>query len=473
MIYAGYIFTCLIGWLIVPKLAARLLERAAITFALGAFAISIEMFTFDLAGIGWNRWVLLLPWVLLLAYRIYQGRGQQGRGQQSRGQFTFDAAALPAWWRVGLVALALVPVAIWWPYERVMPLTSSAWDAWAIWLFKAKAFYLDRTIDPFLARAAEFTDHQPGYPLLMPLYGAFLYTLNGAADDYAFKMASVCFCLASLGVFHYLARRAGGSGPALVSTVMLASVPMLNVLAFELAGYVDTTLSLYLLAAGGFLYFWWRDGDRFDLAAASLAATAAAWTKNEGQFFLLAIVLLGVARLFFGRRPALEWSCLIAPPAALLLPWTIVRAGHGVEAAGFAMGFNFDPKLFAVAADALLTEALRWDLFVLTFVLLAAAALGAALLRMPAAFWILPGLVAWHLSGALTAYATGQNDLQWWLGTSADRILAQVVPLALLPAAVVFSSWIERQSADEPSAQKLESMPAPPGRREKRRRKSR
>ena len=463
MIYAGYILTCLIGWLIVPRFAARLLERAALTFALGAFAVSIEMFAFDLAGIGWNRWVLLLPWVLLLAFRVYQGLGR----------FTFEAAPFPAWWRIGLVALALVPAIAWWPYERVMPLTSSAWHAWAIWLFKAKAFYLDGSMDPFLARAAEFTDHQPGYPLLMPLYGAFLYTLNGAVDDYAFKMASVCFIFASLGVFHYFARRAGRPGPALVFTAMLASVPMLNFVAFELAGYVDTTLSLYLLAAAGFSYFWWRDGNRFDLSAASVAATAAAWTKNEGQFFLLAIVVLGATGLLSRRRPALEWGYLIAPPAALLLPWTIVRSGHGVEAAGFAMGLNFDPTLFSIATAALATEALRWDLFVLTFVLLVAAAVGAALLRMPAAFWVLPGLVVWHLSGALMAYSTGQNDLQWWLGTSADRILAQVVPLALLPAALVLSHWFGRQSAPEPPTKKPESTPAPSPKRDKRRRQSR
>ena len=465
MIYAGYIFTCLAGWLLVPKVAARLWERAALSFALGAFAISIEMFAFDVAGIGWNRWVLLLPWVALAAVRAWQGRDR----------FAAGGGPLPAWWRLGLILLALVPAAVWWPYERVMPLTSSAWDAWAIWLFKANAFYLDGSIDPFLGRAVELTDHQPGYPLLMPLYGAFLYTLNGAADDHALKMASAGFLLALLGVFHYLARRAGRPGAAAAAfTAMLAWVPMMNIVAFELAGYADTALSLYLLAAGGFFYLWWRAGNRFDLAAASVAATAAAWTKNEGQFFLLAIVLAGIAGLLLlGRSGKFEWLVLLGPPAVLLLPWTIVRAGHGVEAAGFAMGFNFDPKLFSIAGAALLSEALRWDLFVLAFVLLAAAALGAAFLRMATAFWILPGLVAWQLSGALLAYSTGESDLQWWLGTSADRILAQVVPLALLPAALVFSQWMERQHCGKTPAQQPETKPVGGRKREKRRRKSR
>ena len=464
MIYAGYIFTCVIGWLLIPKLAARFVERVAMSFALGAFAISIEMFAFDLAGIGWNRWVVLLPWLVLGAARLYQGRGGFAPGAWPR----------PAWRQLLLVVLTLVPAAVWWPYERVMPLTSSAWDAWAIWLFKAKAFYLDGSAGPFLARALEFTDHQPGYPLLMPLYGVFLYTLNGAVDDYGFKMASVCFFLASLGVFHYLARRAGRASPALVFTAMLASVPMLNVVAFELAGYVDTALAVYLLASAGFLHAWWRAGNRLDLAAASVAATAAAWTKNEGQFFLPAILLLGAARLLLsGCSKKFDWLVLLGPPTALLLPWTILRAGHGVEAAGFTTGFSFDPKLFSIAAAALVSEALRWDLFVLTFVLLIAAALAAALLRMAAAFWILPGLVAWHLFGALMAYSTGHNDLQWWLPTSAGRILVQLVPLALLPSALVFSEWIERQNASKTPTEEAETKPVPGPKRERRRRKSR
>ena len=464
MIYAGYIFTCVIGWLLIPKLAARFLERVAMSFALGAFAISIEMFAFDLAGIGWNRWVVLLPWLVLGAARLYQGRGG----------FAPSAWPRPAWRQLLLVVLILLPAAVWWPYERAMPLTTSSWDAWAIWLFKAKAFYLDGSAGPFLARAAEFTYHQPGYPLLVPLYGVFLYTLNGAVDDFGFKMVSVCFFRASLGVFHYFARRAGQLGPPLAFTAMLASVPMLNVVSLELAGYVDAALALYLLASAGFLHAWWRAGNRLDLAAASVAATAAAWTKNEGQFFLPAILLLGAAGLLLsGRSKKFDWLLLLGPPTTLLLPWTILRAGHGVEAAGFTMGFSFDPKLFSIAAAALVSEALRWDLFVLTFVLLVAAAVAAALLRMAAAFWILPGLVAWHLFGALMAYSTGQNDLQWWLGTSADRILAQLVPLALLPGALVFSQWIERQNASKPPSEEPQTKPVPGRKREKRRRKPR
>ena len=81
--------------------------------------------------------------------------------------------------------------------------------------------------------------------------------------------------------------------------------------------------------------------------------------------------------------------------------------------------------------------------------------------------------MAWHLSGALMAYSTGQNDLQWWLGTSAGRILAQVAPLALLPPVLVFSQWIERHNAEKQPAEQPETKPLPPRKREKRRRKSR
>jgi hypothetical protein len=63
----------------------------------------------------------------------------------------------------------------------------------------------------------------------------------------------------------------------------------------------------------------------------------------------------------------------------------------------------------------------------------------AAFAKVPRAFWSLPAFVAWHLFGALLAYATGQNDIAWWLETSGDRILSQVAPLALFSGAMAFA----------------------------------
>ncbi len=435
MILVGLALTCFFGWLLVAsKIEGSILSRLSFSFAAGAAAISIQMFAYDLVGLDWNRLSLVVPWIITLVWVLYRRRPllRLGRWQD-------------VGWQHGLfLAGLLVPVSLWLPYERAMPLTSQAWDTWAIWLFKAKAFYLDGSIHPFLERSGEFVT-QPGYPLLVPLYGTFLYVWNGGVADQAAKLMSPCFFLATLGVFYHFVCRLGWKTAAMVFTVILAGLPMFGVVAFKLAGYADTALSLYLVAATGFLYTWYRDGKLSDLAAGSLSATAAAWTKNEGQFFLLAVILLGAAGLVKRRSSLAGWYWLLLPSAVVLIPWWAVRQMNGIEAAGFTPGIDFRPELFWVSLRTLAAKAGELGSYNLTFYLFIASVAAAVRLKPVGSFWIVPGLVLWQLLGALLAYATGRNDIEWWLGTSADRILAQIAPLALLPSALFMSHW--RQQA--------------------------
>lgn len=431
MILLGLVLTALCGWLLTPRRwKAHPLEGLALGFLLVAFGVSVEMFLLGAAGVLLNGWIALLPWLAGGVWLASKRRPWMGTGFRPLALLPLGAAA--------------AVVAAWLPYERTMPLTSQSWDAWAIWLFKAKAFFVDGGIAPYLARAAEFTG-QPGYPLLTPLYSTYLYTLAGGVTDTGAKLASPYFYLAMLGAFHFVVRRAAGFRVAAAATTMLALTPMLQSIAFDLAGYADTALAAYGACAAGFGYIALRDGERCHLAAAVLAGTAAAWTKNEGQFFLAGLAgVLGLG-LLVRKRGALDWAILVAPPALLLGAWSVVRSSQAVEAAGFTVGLDFHPDLFTTALRAMLRDAFTLNHFDLAFLLLPAGAAAAAGLGAPRWFWMLPGLAAWQFLGALMAYATGRNDLAWWLETSADRLLSQIAPLCLLTAAVAFGLWFDAQ----------------------------
>ena len=459
MIYVGFLLTCLMGCLLLPPRwqAGGLLVRLCFGFGLGVFAVSVQMFAYSLAGIPWTLLFLLPPWIA--AGGVY---GWRARDVLKSARPTFPDSP----WAPLLIAVGLLfPLVIWLPYERLMPLTSQSWDAWAIWLFKGKAFYLDGGIRPFLARSPEFTT-QPGYPLLVPLYVTFLYVINGGVAEHAAKLISPLSFLALLGVFYYFARRCASAVIAAAFTCMLATVPAVALVAFELAGYADTTLSLYLLAAGGFLALWNLEGRTADLAGASLAATAAAWTKNEGQFFLLAVALIAAIPLLRAKSTARSWLLLATPPLAVLGVWHIFRQAYDVEAAGFTLGASFQAEFFRIALRTLISKTLEPGLFGLCFVLLAGAAIAVRVLRLAPGFWIVPGLVFWHLCGALLAYSTGRNEIHWWLDTSADRILSQVAPLALLSAAWAFGRWAgqaqpQREAPAEPGEPRRGKTPKP------------
>ncbi|MCB1021314.1 MAG: hypothetical protein KDC27_15390 [Acidobacteria bacterium] len=437
MILLGLFLTAILGWLVLPRRwQAAPLEGLSLGFLLAAFGISAEMFLFSLTGLPLCGWLALIPWAAGAAWMTY-------RKPPALGGFSLPAL-LP-------LAAAVCICAAWWPYERMMPLTSQSWDAWAIWLFKAKAFFLDGSTAPYLARAGEFVG-QPGYPLLTPLYSTFLYALAGAVDDAGAKLSSPFFFLAMLGAFHFLARRAAGSLTAGAATAMVALTPTLQSVAFELAGYADTALAAYMVCGAGFAYLAMRDGDQADLAAAALAGTAAAWTKNEGQFFLLGLGAALAAWMLASRRGAKDWAWLAAPPVLLLGLWWAVRSSAAVEAAGFSVGLDFQASLFSTALRTMLQKAFSLSGFNLAFLLLPAAAALGATFGATRAFWLTPALAVWQFLGALLAYSTGRNDLAWWLGTSADRLLSQMAPLCLFAAALAFALWSQAQPAPAPEA---------------------
>ena len=399
------------------------------------------MLGYDLIGLPWNRWSLLLPWLVVIGLRMYRTGARE---------LLPEVPSLRERWAF-LSILVVVPIAAWLPYERLMPLTSLSWDAWAIWLFKAQAFYLDSGVGGFLARAEEFSDHQPDYPLLLPLYGSFLYVVQGGVNDWAAKAVTPCFHLATIGLFYSLGKRFGRPSTALVFAAMAASSTALGRIGFEYAGYADIVLSFYFLASAGFLYSWWRGFERVDLAGAALAAAAAAWTKNEGQLFLVAVVLLAAARLLNRREGLKSWLLLLGPPAAVMVTWTLLRLSFRIESAGSSLLTNFHPDLFSTALAALVGRVFEWSEFQFSAPLLLAVVAAGIILRAQPALWIPVFLVAWQIGGALLAYASGANDLAWWLGTSADRVLSQLIPLALLPAVLLFSAWAERLEPGAPA----------------------
>ena len=433
MIPLGLALTAVLGWLCLPRRVVRSpLAGLAFGFGLGSFALSVEMFLLATVGAGWNAWVLLLPLVALAAWKFIR--------EKPSLEINFH-------WADGVaLAATLAALWVWLPGERLMPLTSQSWDAWAIWLFKSKAFFVDGDVSTYLSRSSEFTG-QPGYPLLTPLYGTFLYLLHGGIDDYAVKLITPAFFLAMLGAAHSLIARLASRPTAGLLTAMLALTPQLGRGSFAQAGYADVPLAFYTLCAAGFLTLWLREHHPALLAAASVSAAAAAWTKNEGQLFLAVFGLIAAAGLVLSKAKPKHWAIAFAPAAVLLGLWSVVRSSAAVEAAGFAPGVDFEVALFARAAEYLAQRAFAVSEFGLTFLLLPAAAAALLWRRRDWRSWPAVLLVAAQLSGALLAYATGRNEIEWWLGTSADRLLLQVVPLVLLAAGIAAGACEDKPSS--------------------------
>jgi len=447
VLIAAVTVTCFIGWLVIAgwmqcgwtqygstqsgSMQCGWVPALSLGFAAGAGILSLQMLFYGLLHLPWNPFLLLLPWAPLIYLRYRQSRLWPA--------FSIRHIARPNWLEcVALIAMLAGPLA-WLPYERVMPLNARNWDAWAIWLFKAKAFYTDGNLGSFLKRAGEFAC-QPSYPLLIPLYGTLIYRLAGAAVDDLAKAVTPCFFFALLGAFYYFARRFASRPVALVFTAMLANLHMVNIVAFELAGYADTALSVYLLAGAGFLYAWWKSGDSGDLILAALFSSLAAWTKNEGLFFLAGAVLVALPRLVRTHVPAKVWATAAIWPVIAVVPWLALRHAYGVPGTDVVGGTLALGNLWP-GVEGILRQAVKPNVYNWTFWLLAASLFLFRRASLDSGWWLLPGAVFWQLLGLIGAYLSSRNEIEWWIGTSLDRILSQVAPLALLAPALVAGAW--------------------------------
>ena len=75
-------------------------------------------------------------------------------------------------------------------------------------------------------------------------------------------------------------------------------------------------------------------------------------------------------------------------------------------------------------------------------------------------FLVLPVLVVWQLFGVTLVYVTGPVNLQWMIGSSLDRVLSQIAPLALLGSGIVVGRWYQAAEARTPVPEK-EAAPVP------------
>ncbi len=327
------------------------LERWASAWALGWGALTLEMLGVGLARWGsWSLPVLLALWggtaTLAVGVRALSGPLRPPRGVVGGMRAISPPAGRSGWGCylrlvVGLLLLVgqWVTVAL---HALVWPVNDL--DAWSIWAFKARIFYMDQGIPwAYFGDASKLFSH-PDYPLLVPLAETWIYGWLGRPDDQAMM---VLFALSTAGTVAITAgalHRVYGRVGALLGAAGLLCVPF-----FVARGPTgDADVPLALISAASMAYLWrWLDGRerRADGALAlvlcGVFSGLGAWTKKEG--LLLCALTVPVVALAAWRRGGL--SGRVAP---------IVKA----RAAGRAVGV-FGLVAAAVAGPWLLFVAVR------------------------------------------------------------------------------------------------------------------
>jgi len=317
------------------------------------------------------------------------------------------------------------------------------WDAWAIWNLRAR----------FLVRAGEFWRDafsnqmawsHPDYPLLIPGIVALCWTmahsesmLASAAVAFLFTFGAAGVLIATLGILR------GKTQACIAGIVLLCSV---SVVVNGANQYVDVPLSFFVLAALGLLCVQERHPEdlRFSFLA-GLTAGLAAWTKNEGALFLVALIAARAwAMARYGNRAALLPQFLriaagLAAPLAVIVFFKLRLApGNDLlsRQPGQIAAHLADIGRWITVLEAYIVEPFRIGTFLIPIVLL--LALYWYLLRFKvepqdrpvlATILLTLGLT---LAGEFAIYVALPGDPSWQLNTSFDRLLLQLWPSGLL-----------------------------------------
>lgn len=304
-------------------------------------------------------------------------------------------------------------------------------DAWAIWNLHAR--FLHRATGLWWEGYAELHPlTHPDYPLLLPSLIARFWAWSGESP-----VAPGLACVLTAGALMGLAAgfvQAAGSRLAACFIPLVVMVPPMSMQAA--ARIADLPLAAYMLGTLGLLStaISTRENQNGAFAASGFLAGCAAWTKNEGNMFLVvtasALVIflfrdIGGKRAF--RRLALFVAGAVPGIAALAAFRLLVPVGNDLVSAAtnartVSQIFDLDRQIQIFSAFISEWTRFGWGIswiVVLLWFIRPSEPRGTNL-----AIWIILVMLA----GYFAAYLVSPHDLSWHLGTSLSRLFCQIWP---------------------------------------------
>ena len=331
------------------------------------------------------------------------------------------------------------------------------WDAWATWNLRARYLYRggDHWKETF-TRAVASTN--PDYPLLLPTTVAQGWHIVGEETQLIPVLVAFLFTFSTAGILYSFLRIHREAFQARLGSLALLCSPLfLDQGSSQMA---DIPLSCYYLLTIGFVTFTQtRPEDRnIGLALAGISAGFAAWTKNEGSLFLLAILLISIPSLLRkkdGRASSSIRFLLVgtAPALVSLLVFKFYLSSSGYllmkGEQAFIEGLT-DAHRWLYVAQQFFYEFLRvgrQKIFLPLILLIYGLILGFQ--KQSFRFIGVPfACIVLCLAGYFVFYMVTPLDYHWQIQTSLYRLVLHVFPALLFLFFFVVNMPGERSSAN-------------------------
>jgi len=404
-----------------------------------------------------NTWQFLLEGVvafvlLILVVGISRRRGTplwRGGSENSAG----EGIGLPraAVYAALLLATGLA-AASFWHISSARP--HGNWDAWAIWNMRARFLFRDsehwrNAFSPLLSWS------HPDYPLLVPASVARIWRYMGGESTLGPSLLAGAFTFGAVVVLVLsLDDLVGRPQGALAGLFLLSSSSFVRHGASQ---YADVPLGFYILLANVFLRMS-ADGERkYGTAAlAGMSAGFAAWTKNEGMLFLVAIAVSMAIPLVFSRARKAGFQRIagfgagLAPVAAVIAVFKtgLALPSEMLLAQGTATlwGKLSDWERYGTVLRNLAGEfASGYPMILLLAAYAFLAGVGASKERRIGVMEVFSGLMV-MLLGYIMVYVTTPHPLQWQLDNSLGRLLTHLWPSFVFACFLALNSPFARDA---------------------------
>ncbi len=317
---SGYLVVGL-GWQRSGPAFADYLLRTVLTVGFGLGIFSVAFFLSLLLNLNPLLLDLVVPGLLLFAFAAFPTRAILSKILA----IAKEEAQEPPWLdRVMMATFVLALGAA--LYSAVLRVRAypqgDGWDAFSIWNLRARFLFLGGSHwrDGF---APLLPWSHPDYPLLLPGAVAHFWSYLGYDDPHVPAVIGFVFTFGAAGLLFSALSLLRGRMAALLGTTALLATP-----AFIEQGtsqYADVPLSFFFLATIALLCLHddrgWNNPPRSFpglQCLAGFAAACAAWTKNEGQLFLCAVVAARLL-LLWREGPQKSWAQRMRPVASFLL----------------------------------------------------------------------------------------------------------------------------------------------------------
>jgi len=296
-----------IGYAVVSKLAKsslNALERVVFGYALGVGLTGYLLFYLSRFGVSWNSYLALLTLGVLVSV-VYILR--QGGAIRTVRLFEFRLSEKALLFLIGVTALYTLI------QNQMRPVIG--WDAWAIWLLKAKIFYIDGAVN-----AVSFFYSDSAYPYVLSLYSTSVYIFLGGVNDTAVLITHYVFYVLIAGLLFTLLNDKIGRFYSLVVVFLYLSTQ--NVIRhggrFE-AGYSDLALGLYLFCTVVLLSRLTIMLNWSGVFLLSIFIGLCGMVKNDGLPFAIMLLVVAIFKitqkrkyglllpLFIGLIPLIDW----------------------------------------------------------------------------------------------------------------------------------------------------------------------